>query len=503
VRLRTQQKNAIARAAQAPISAMRKLVGQPRLATVRRGGIQWELDLEEAIDFSIYLLGSFSPRTVRTYAEFVKRGDVVVDIGANIGAHTLPLARLAGQTGKVIAVEPTSWAVAKLKKNISLNPDLAPRIHVEPALLVSPRSDSKSADTSGIPTVTLDALLQAQEVAHVSFMRIDVDGNEGKVLRGAEGVLRQMRPTIVTAVNPSLLIDEGETVAGFAELFTSAGYGFFELLSGAPLTLDDLLGIAEGDSLDIVARPHGAGAHSIDDPEHIEHIHSALAAKESLRDFYRLAYDEYAAVLARCPAGVALEIGSGAGFCKDVIPHIVTSDVIDYPGIDQRIDATQLPFEKESLAFIGMTNVFHHIPDVGAFLHEAARCLKPGGRMLLMDQHRGWISGPLLQHVHHEPYDDKAREWRFDSTGPLSGANGALAWIVFQRDRARFEELYPSLKVVRYEPVAPLQYWLSGGLKKWTLLPRSVIGAARALDRSLLKLSPQLGSFVFVEIEKL
>jgi len=179
---------------------------------------------------------------------------------------------------------------------------------------------------------------------------------------------------------------------------------------------------------------------------------------------------------------------------------VITSDALPYPGVDRVIDATRLPFEDGTLRAVLMLNVFHHIADAGAFLAEAERCLTPGGRMLVVDQHVGWISRPILAHAHHEPFDAAAREWRFESQGPLGSANGALAWIVFRRDRALLEARHPGLRLERYRPHSPLRYFLAGGLKPWSLLPGGIFPLASALDRLLLRLSPELGSFVDVEL---
>ena len=69
-------------------------------------------------------MGAFEKRTVAAYSRLVRPGMTVIDIGANIGAHTLPLAKLVGPTGRVIAVEPTIWAVERLRANLDLNPPL-------------------------------------------------------------------------------------------------------------------------------------------------------------------------------------------------------------------------------------------------------------------------------------------------------------------------------------------------------------------------------------------
>jgi SAM-dependent methyltransferase len=241
----------------------------------------------------------------------------------------------------------------------------------------------------------------------------------------------------------------------------------------------------------------------LDDPSRISQIRSIISEKPSLKRYYELAYRRYADCLQRCPkSGLALELGSGAGFTKEVLPEIITSDVLPYEGVDQIIDGTRLPFADASLRFIGMHNVFHHIPDVEAFLFEAQRALMPGGRLFIIDQHVGLISKPILSHIHHEPFDVDAKEWSFATTGPLSGANGALAWIVFRRDQERFKKQYHKLKILRYQPHTPLFYWLTGGLKTWNLLPRFLFSTVEIFDQLFLWLSPSLGSFVDIEVEK-
>ena len=178
---------------------------------------------------------------------------------------------------------------------------------------------------------------------------------------------------------------------------------------------------------------------ALDSPQRIAEIRAVIEAKPALRRFYADVYARYAASLAQCPnQGLALELGSGGGFAQQVVPQLVTTDVLPYVGVDRVVDATRMPFEDASVRFIGLLNVFHHIPDVVAFLCETVRCLAPGGRLLLIDQPPGWIGKPVLRYLHHEPFCPSAKDWRFESTGPLSGANGALAWIVFMRDRGKF-----------------------------------------------------------------
>jgi hypothetical protein len=118
--LNTQRKIALACIANRFVKGGRRLLGMPMQAEFKRGGLRWMLDLDEGIDFSIFLLGSFEPDAVRCFEKRIKPGDVVLDIGANIGAHTLRLARLVGSSGRVLAFEPTIYAYAKLRSNLEL-----------------------------------------------------------------------------------------------------------------------------------------------------------------------------------------------------------------------------------------------------------------------------------------------------------------------------------------------------------------------------------------------
>ena len=87
--LNTRQKIACARAASRLVRGMRRLLGLGPEVVARRGGALWNLDLREGFEFSIYAFGGIEIETSRAYRRLVKAGDVVLDLGANIGAHTL------------------------------------------------------------------------------------------------------------------------------------------------------------------------------------------------------------------------------------------------------------------------------------------------------------------------------------------------------------------------------------------------------------------------------
>jgi SAM-dependent methyltransferase len=239
----------------------------------------------------------------------------------------------------------------------------------------------------------------------------------------------------------------------------------------------------------------------LDSPEREAEVASLIRRKRALVALYRESYEKFMEVLSRTPdGGVVLELGSGAGFAKEVIPELITSDVLPYRNVDCVINAEQLPFSDASLRAVFLLNVFHHTRNVEALLAELQRCLKTGGRALIIDQYPGYPARWIYRYLHHEPYDANAISWKFPSSGPLSGANGALAWIVFERDRAVFNAGYPGFRIERMRAHTPFRYWLTGGLRSWCLLPAKAFRFASRIDSFLISLWPKFGSFVDIEL---
>ena len=83
--LNTSTKIFLATLAYRVVSFMRSTIGKSDNLVINRKGILWDLDLNEGIDFSIYILGEFEKNTMRSYKSIIREGDVVLDVGANIG----------------------------------------------------------------------------------------------------------------------------------------------------------------------------------------------------------------------------------------------------------------------------------------------------------------------------------------------------------------------------------------------------------------------------------
>lgn len=82
-----------------------------------------------------------------------------------------------------------------------------------------------------------------------------------------------------------------------------------------------------------------------------------------------------------------------------------------------------------------------------------------------------------------EPLRPDAAEWEFPAGGPLSGANGALPWILFERDRDRFSREFPMWHFRSIRLTMPFRYLLSGGVSMRTLMPGWSFGLWRTFER--------------------
>jgi len=164
--------------------------------------------------------------------------------------------------------------------------------------------------------------------------------------------------------------------------------------------------------------------------------------------------------------------------------------------------ALQLPFADESIGTIGMLNVLHHLPRPELFFEEAQRALAPGGRIILIEPFVSFLSKIIFIHLHHEPFDPRSASWDLPEQGPMSTANDAMPYLIFFRDRSRFETLFPSLKIVRAEPHTVYSYIVSGGVSMRSLAPGFMFKPLIGLEKTLKPLYHQLAMLMTVEIQK-
>ena len=239
--------------------------------------------------------------------------------------------------------------------------------------------------------------------------------------------------------------------------------------------------------------------YTLDDPRTTLLHKEIIKTKPFLRRLYEEWYNEFISAGEQL-GGKMLEIGSGGGFLKDIYPKVITSDILPL-GCDMTFSAEQIPLKDAELSAIVMLNVLHHIPHPAIFLSEAQRTLRTAGKVIMIEPANSFFGRFIYRNFHHEPFEPKGG-WEIDSSGPLSGANGALPWIIFERDIAKFEKDFPKLKVNKIKYHSPLLYLLSGGVSRKAFVPFRAFGIIKGLETLLSPLSRIFGMFVTIELEK-
>jgi len=199
--------------------------------------------------------------------------------------------------------------------------------------------------------------------------------------------------------------------------------------------------------------------------------------------------------------GVILELGSGGSYLKMLEPRVITSDV-SQDIAEQVVDARRLPFKDGSVRALLLTHVFHHIPDVATFFSEAQRTLVPGGVISMIEVAHTPFARFFFRHFHHEPYDDTRREWGFAQTDSMMDSNQALSWMVFVRDRQRFQTHWPELRIEAVSFMPWLTYLISGGVTARYLIPHFATGCFLGLERLVRPLAPLFALHWHIRIRK-
>jgi len=221
--------------------------------------------------------------------------------------------------------------------------------------------------------------------------------------------------------------------------------------------------------------------------------------------FLRKLYEEwYGTIADEVPPGgrPVLELGSGAGFLEQFVPGVITSDIFKLPDLSLVLDAHEIPFREGSLRAIVMVDVLHHLSDSRRFFREASRCVQPGGVVVMIEPWASAWSTFIYRGLHHEPFEPGASSWEFPARGPLSGANGALPWIIFERDRAKFTAEFPEWRIRQVKPDMPFCYLASGGMSWRSLAPAATFPVVRHMEKRLAPWMSRLAMFARIVLER-
>lgn len=213
-----------------------------RRLPARAGGFPIFVTPDSALQYWLPL-GRSSALLFDVAGRFVSKGDVVWDVGANCGVFAFASAHAAGPAGQVLALEPDTFLVSLLRRSAAALPASCAPTDVLPCAISDGvgvarfniarrgRSTNYLASGSGrtdaggvresvsVMTVSLDWLLD--RFAPPAFVKIDVEGAEAAVLRGAQRLLREARPVVLCET-------DADSRACIGQMFREFGYSFYD-----------------------------------------------------------------------------------------------------------------------------------------------------------------------------------------------------------------------------------------------------------------------------------
>jgi len=181
----------------------------------------------EILGFSTLMSGGFETEEIRTATNLAKSGTTAIDVGANVGLFTIPLAKAIGAKGTILAFEPLPNNVRRLNGNIRRN-------NLDNVVVLSAAASTRSGrtvfhlgqdpaysslvsitedrmDTGAtieVETVTLDDVWSSRQRPEVSLIKLDVEGGEFDVLGGSTDLLRHCRPHLLVETNSSAALKD-------------------------------------------------------------------------------------------------------------------------------------------------------------------------------------------------------------------------------------------------------------------------------------------------------
>lgn len=197
------------------------------------------------LSFCTYVNGRYEPNEMYAAANILRPGMSFVDVGANEGLFTLLASAVVGSSGAVHAFEPSPRERSRLESNIELNG--LTNVHVHPVALGSEQQigslrvsnqEHPGQSTLGgfsyretaevysveVPVETLDHVVESERIDRIDLIKIDVEGSETAVLRGARESVRRFRPMIIVEAQETSLRQMGSSTLELMDLIRGFGY---------------------------------------------------------------------------------------------------------------------------------------------------------------------------------------------------------------------------------------------------------------------------------------
>ena len=246
--------------------------------TIKRNGINFEVDLEEGIDLHLFLFGNFQKHVYSNPLISLNEDAVIFDIGGNIGVMSLFFAKKS-PNGYIYAFEPTNYALKKFHKNLELNTDLAERIEINQCFIHSSVKEKTNLQafsswkltgnetrhcvhkgiakpSDNVPSITLDSFIKKKGITKIDLIKIDTDGYELEVLKGGIYLLKTLRPKIIFEIGLYIMKEKQISFADYLSLFSEVEYNIRNT-NGSEINNDNHKQfIPKNGTVDLIALPN-------------------------------------------------------------------------------------------------------------------------------------------------------------------------------------------------------------------------------------------------------
>lgn len=215
---------------------------------VYRENIRLQVHLSDWIQQQLYFLGDYEKPEIDYLSDFLKPGDVFIDIGANIGLFSFNASKIVGDEGKIYAFEAFPPNYKQFKENILLNK--FENIITENKAISSQNStmeifynekDNNIGMASAflknftskeiVESTTLDQYSEDHHIDKINLIKIDIEGGEYDALLGMNRILTELKPHILIEINHKTLLDSGHSEMEIINLLSKFNYKILKKLS--------------------------------------------------------------------------------------------------------------------------------------------------------------------------------------------------------------------------------------------------------------------------------
>jgi FkbM family methyltransferase len=207
---------------------------------VVRRGLRWVLNPSDFVQRDVFWFGAKDTWDTFHIKRLLSPGSLIFDVGANFGYYAITLVNELGDGTRAFAFEPFPPTYARLRRNVELNAlegrvttlalalsDAAGTAHMQTRNANSGTAALSERGDFDVAVTTMDEFCEQRGVQQLDFIKIDVEGFEDRLLRGAAQTIKRFRPLLLIELNPPVLSMNGSSVERVVEILRAYGYDLF------------------------------------------------------------------------------------------------------------------------------------------------------------------------------------------------------------------------------------------------------------------------------------